>query len=277
MTVAQAVRSIRASLLLTPADPIPDGAVFVEAHFRDPEGEWQAVIPGAHLASLYNGVLSAHPQALTGRFPLPDADALRRTLDDWHVDENTPVVVYATDPHDAKTAARAWFVLRAAGIRDVRVLDGGAAGWAARGGRTAGVGAEADAVAERRSDAATGAPVDLPDVTAIDDAQAAEIARTGTLLDARPAFAYVEGHIPGAKCAPGEALFPDGYLLAPDRLQAWAERFGVTGGEPVAAYCGGGVASAGVVFALASLGIDVPMYVGSWSQWSRLPDHPVER
>lgn len=263
-------------LLITPADPIPAGARFVEARFRDPEGEWHPAIPGATLATLYNGVLAAHPKPDTGRFPLPADDTLRATLAEWHIAVDTPVVVYAVDPHDTKTAARAWFVLRNAGIRDVRVLDGGAAAWAER---ATPAGAEGQEAADGGADdVATDATLGvLHDVAVIDDVRAAEIGRTGTLLDARPAFAYVEGHIPGATCAPSDALFPDGHLLDDSDLQAWAQRVGVAGDGPVAAYCGGGVAGAGAVFALATLGIDAPLYVGSWSQWSRLPDHAVAR
>jgi len=246
--------SPRSRVLIEADETVPADALFVEARFHSPDGEWSPAIPGAVLATLDNGVLAGRPRPDAGRFPLPDPDTLADTLSRWGADPERPVVVYAVDPDDAKTAARGWFVFRNAGLRDVRVLDGGAAAWSAA----------------RRAPAPAGTPAAVPaDVTPIDTAQAAEFGRTATLLDARPHRAFAEGHIPGATSAPGGEVFDDGRLLPPERLVQWAASVGVRGGAPVAAYCGGGVAAAGTVFALAALGITAPLYVGSWSHWSR--------
>nr|WP_274636461.1 rhodanese-like domain-containing protein [Microbacterium bovistercoris] len=314
------VRDIRSSLLIGVTDPLPVGARFVEARFHAPEGEWHPAIPGATLATLANGVLAGSPQPHTGRFPLPDADRLRATLDDWGLTIDTPVVVYSFEPGEAKTAARAWFVLRDAGLADVRILDGGIEGWRARqaqgsgrdaagrdaagrdaAGRAAAAATDAaghaaaggtdaaDPHAAAATDAAGHDPArpTAPDLVpaqhpaprpavAIDAAQAAEAGRTGLLLDARPATAFAAGHIPGAASTPIADVFRDDYLLPADELADWATSLGAPDAGQVAAYCGGGVAAAGTVFALATLGIDAQLYVGSWSQWSRLPDHPVQ-
>jgi thiosulfate/3-mercaptopyruvate sulfurtransferase len=121
----------------------------------------------------------------------------------------------------------------------------------------------------------------------LDADEIAELARTGTLLDARAPERYrgeVEpidpraGHIPGAVNAPFAGhTGPDGRWRPPAEL---AERFaalGVTAGRPVGAYCGSGVTAASVVLALEVAGVTTPaaLYAGSWSHWCTDPTRPV--
>lgn len=255
--------SARSAHLLRSADPVPAGAFFVEARYFTPEGEWQPQIHSAAMAAVDNGVLAAPPSAGSGRFPLPDRAVLRATLADWGITTETPILVYSVDPDEMKCATRAWFVLREAGVRDVRVIDGGIAGWLSR---------------KDRDTATTAAPGDGASVgvEALDADAAADVGLSGVLLDARGADAYVAGHIPGAVSAPGSDVFREGWLLPEPELRAWARSLLPEGAERVGAYCGGGVAASGVVFALATLGIDAGLYVDSWSQWGRDANRPAE-
>lgn len=221
----------------------------------------------------------AGPPGAGGRHPLPDPEALQRALRVAGVRADRPVVVYDAD--NGSIAARAWWLLRWAGHREVVVLDGGFAAWTAEGRlvTTAIPEPEPGDITVR----AGGMPV-------LDAAGATELARGGVLLDARAAERYrgdVEpidtraGHIPGAVNAPFAGhVGEDGRWRPPGRL---AERFadaGVTAGQPVGAYCGSGVTAASVVLALEVSGLTsavapAGLYVGSWSEWSRDPDRPV--
>ena len=170
-------------------------------------------------------------------------------------------------------AGRAWWVLRWAGL-DVRVLDGGLPAWVAAGGRLEAGEAEF-APSASIPELTTG---QLPTLTA-DEAASFD----GLLVDVRAPERYrgeVEpidaraGHIPGAVNRP-----VSGFWDASGRLPDAAtlrERLAVPDGERVAAYCGSGVSAAHVVLALASLGIDAPLYAPSWSGWSSDPQRPVE-
>ncbi|RIJ52091.1 sulfurtransferase, partial [Clavibacter lycopersici] len=119
----------------------------------------------------------------------------------------------------------------------------------------------------------------------LDEDAAAELARTGALLDARAGERYrgeVEpvdpraGHIPGAVSAPTvDNLDADGAFLPADELRARYAALGVRPGDIVGVYCGSGVTAAHEVAALAIAGIDAALYPGSWSAWSNRPDRPV--
>jgi thiosulfate/3-mercaptopyruvate sulfurtransferase len=79
-----------------------------------------------------------------------------------------------------------------------------------------------------------------------------------------------QGHIPGARNV-------DVYrLMELDAGDIGAE-LGLEPGEEVVAYCHSGARSAIAAQILRSLGYDARNYVGSWHEWSRHDDLPVER
>ena len=88
-------------------------------------------IPGAVYVSLEEE-LSDHTIAGRGRHPLPSGRSVEASARRWGVRQDVPVVVY--DDRNRAGSARAWWVLAAAGIADVRILDGGLSAWRSAGG-----------------------------------------------------------------------------------------------------------------------------------------------
>lgn len=232
-------------------------------------------LPGAVFVDLDADL--AGPPGAGGRHPLPDPATLQATLRRAGVRAGHPVVVYdAGGGAPTGAAARAWWVLRWAGLTDVRVLDGGYAAWVAAGGPTT-----RDEPRPAPGDVAV-VPGSLP---VVDADGAARVAAGGVLLDARVPARFrgeaepvdpVAGHIPGAVNQPAaETVDGDGRLRTPARLRAGFADLGVREDRPVAAYCGSGVTASQTVLALAVAGFDPALYVGSWSQWITDPDRPV--
>lgn len=230
-------------------------------------------LPGAVYVDL-DGELSSVASPQEGRHPLPDVAELQAAARRWGVRSGVPVVVY--DAVGGMSAARAWWLLRWAGVADVRLLDGGLDAWRAAGGRL-----DVGEVVARPGDVVLEAGA----LATIGPDEAQRLARDGLLLDARAAERFrgeVEpvdpraGHIPGAVSAPtSQNLDPAGRFLPTGAL---AERFaglGALAGAPVGVYCGSGVTAAHQVAALAAVGVDAALYPGSWSQWSSDPDRPV--
>ncbi|MFI1103603.1 sulfurtransferase [Streptomyces melanogenes] len=235
----------------------------------DGRAEYEAGhLPGAVFVDLDAEL--AGPPGAGGRHPLPDVAAFGAVMRRAGVSAGTPVVVY--DGGQGWAAARAWWLLRWTGHRDVRVLDGGLAAW------TGALSTDVPAPAEGDFAPEPGA------VGLLDADGAAALARSGLLLDARAGERYrgevepidrVGGHIPGAVSAPTtENVGPDGRFLAPEVL---ADRFKALGalGTEVGVYCGSGVSGAHEVLALAVAGIPAALYAGSWSQWSSDESRPV--
>ncbi len=253
------------------ADGEPVTVLDVRWQLTEPDGRdayERGHIPGAIYVSLENE-LSDHSVEGRGRHPLPSGRAVEAAARRWGVRNGVPVVVY--DDWNRAGSARAWWVLTAAGIGNVRILDGGLAAWA--GERETGtVTPEPGDVTVLHEDLYAGA---LPTLTA------EQVMNTDTLLDARAPDRFlghvepidpIAGHIPGACNAPSTGfLAGDGTFLDEKDL---AQLFGDVDG--VGAYCGSGVTASVVVAALATLGIDAALFPGSWSEWSSDPTRPVE-
>ncbi|MGI8880037.1 MAG: sulfurtransferase [Jatrophihabitans sp.] len=233
-------------------------------------------VPGAQWLDLET-VFAAKPSADRhgGRHPLPDPDRLQAALQAVGLDDGSAVVVY--DAADSVPAARAWWALRWIGLTDVRVLNGGLAGWV-----RAGQPLESGAATVRLRGSVQVHPGAMP---VLDAVAAARVAQAGVLLDARTAPRFrgetesidpVAGHVPGARNLPAAALQDDGgALLDPVAVREALLARGVTAATEVGAYCGSGITAAHTVWAAASAGIEVHLYPGSWSDWTADPSRPV--
>lgn len=230
-------------------------------------------VPGAFFVDLDTEL--AGPAGEGGRHPLPDPAVVEALARRAGITERSRVVVY--DAKESYAAARAWWVLRWAGVPDVRVLDGGYAAWLA-----AGLPVSTQEPADRNGDFVV-RPGQLP---TLDAAGAAQVAREGLLLDARAPERYagetepidpVAGHVPGAVNSPTAAWLDQDGTFRKDLAEHWQSVADgrVSGPGTVGVYCGSGVTAAHEMLALAELGIDTVLYPGSWSEWIRDPSRPV--
>ncbi|WP_154097271.1 sulfurtransferase [Microbacterium testaceum] len=231
-------------------------------------------IPGAQYVDLDHD-LAAHGAPTEGRHPLPPIEALQQTARRWGIDEGDTVVVH--DDLKNMSSARAWWLLRAAGVADVRLLDGALTAWVEAG------------FTLEEGDAAAPAPGSISlaygamPTLALD--QVASFADDGLLLDARAGERYrgeIEpldpraGHVPGAVSAPTtENVGDDGRFRSPDELRSRFRMLGAEDGMSVGVYCGSGVTAAHQAVALTLAGFEPRVFAGSWSQWSNHPELPV--
>lgn len=229
-------------------------------------------IDGAHYVDLKTQ-LQAAGGGLAGSRPLPVLADLQQNIERWGLHPATTVIVYThTTP---AAAARAWFVLRWAGLFDVRYLDGGLDAWKSAGGKTS--------ASEPKTGGGTfviGSADQLKTLSASD--VAGYIDAGYKVFDARGAEGFAgdgsprSGHIPGARHLPaGAFLDTEGRILAPSKIRRILEDNGVQAHEPIGVYCGGGVAGALETLILRSIGIDAHLFVGSFSAWAADPQRAV--
>ncbi|QJU57368.1 sulfurtransferase [Sphingomonas sp. AP4-R1] len=237
----------------------------------DLEGDTDKALDGAFAVTIETHFAS--PGGGTkGARPLPDIQTLQEHVSSWSVSASTPVVVY--DDSGGLKAARAWWVLRWAGLTNVRLLDGGIGAGIAAGIRT---GAFAQPTGHGDIVLSAG---HLPVLTAD---EAADHAAHAILLDARAAGAFAGdphtrqgGHIPGARHAPASAnLAADHSFLNEQTLRGRYHALGVDGTIPIGVSCGSGVSATHDILALELIGISAALFTGSWSAWTADSHRPV--
>lgn len=237
----------------------------------DPAGFRDRHIPGARFVDLDRDLASGPGPG--GRHPLPEPAQLQTALRAAGVHDDAEVVVY--DGGSGLAAARAWWLLRWSGLRNVRVLDGGLPAWVADPARPTQAGA-AEPVPPGTVTVTRGG---MPVVDA-DGAAAAADAPGAVLLDLRAAARYrgevepldpVAGHIPGAVNLPGtELMRADGTYRSPAEIGECLDAAGAGAGVEVVASCGSGITACQLVLAAERAGRRAALYPGSYSQWCAL-------
>jgi thiosulfate/3-mercaptopyruvate sulfurtransferase len=230
-------------------------------------------LPGARFADL-DTELSGR-RGVAGRHPLPAVADFERLMRRLGVNSDSAVVVY--DAADSVPASRAWWDLRYFGHADVRVLDGGYAAWVSGGLPVTSeepVIVPGDFVAR---------PGGLP---TLDADEAAQVAKTGVLIDVRVGERYrgevepvdpIAGRIPGAVNLPASgSVSADGRFLDVETLAERFDSLGISDAMPIGAYCGSGVNAAQTAFAMTLAGRRTPaLFVGSWSHWITDSSRPI--
>jgi len=215
------------------------------------------------------------------------ANKLEALLGRAGIDNQTAIVLYGDNNN--WFAAWAFWQLKIYGHEDVRIMDGGRKKWLAEGRDLSTEKPSIAAKTYKTKAADTSLRAFLPEV------QQAMKSKSASLVDVRspqeftgeilappglPETCQRGGHIPGAKSIPwGKNCNEDGTFKSYDDLRALYSAQGITGDQPVIAYCRIGERSSLTWFALKHLlGFkDVKNYDGSWTEWGNLVGAPVEK
>ncbi len=200
---------------------------------------------------------------------------------------NTTVILYGDNNN--WFAAWAFWQLKVYGHKDVRLMNGGRKKWIAEG---------RDLTTDVPKVATTTYTANAHDLSLrafLPEVMKASAERAAQLVDVRSPQEYTGeilappglpetcqrgGHIPGAKSIPwGKACNDDGTFKSAEELRALYGSQGITGTQPVIAYCRIGERSSHTWFVLKYLlGYqNVKNYDGSWTEWGNLVAAPIEK
>lgn len=230
-------------------------------------------IPGAIFVDLDAVLSEPHSDDSHGRHPLPTPERFADGLGQLGIGDHDTVIAY--DDAGGIIASRLVWLLRITG-HDSALLDGGLQAWPAD---------DLHPAYPRPRPPATFTPVPWPADRFADIDMAATT--SDVLIDARDRGRFGggpdpvdprSGHIPGARSVPTrEHLNAEGRIADADTLRATFARAGIGPDTPVVSYCGSGVSACHNLLALERAGIArTRLYPGSWSEWSRDPQRPIE-
>lgn len=212
---------------------------------------------------------------------LPDEATFASRMEGLGIGNDTFVVVY--DAHGLMTAARAWWMLRAFGHDGVAVLDGGLPKWRAGDlpiNAVPPVHRPVSFTAKLRPGLVCNKNQVLENI-ASGAAQTIDARSAGRFkgTEPEPREGMRSGHIPKSLNLPFTDLIDPGdkTLLGTEAIRKAVAAAGIDPARPTITSCGSGVTACVVALGLYRLGNrDIAVYDGSWSEWGRPGDLPVE-
>jgi thiosulfate/3-mercaptopyruvate sulfurtransferase len=283
LTLFLAAAGARDSIVVTPA--------WLAQHIHDPnlvllqvgdKDKTPEHIPGARLVSMSDVSVSSHEKNGL-MLEMPSAEELRKDLEKLGISDDSRIVVYHADEW-VSPSTRIVFTLDYAGLgARTSLLDGGLEAWTASGG----------AVTKDPTPEKAGKLSPLKIKPIVVDAVFVNAHRESpgyAVVDGRASVFYDgketpghngeqqrTGHIRGAHSVPFTEVFTDKNVLkSPAELEALFTKAGVKPGDTVIGYCHIGQQATAMLFAARSLGHPVLLYDGSFQDWSRHTDYPVD-
>ena len=278
-------------------EPPREKTMIVHSHYRNRDAYLSGHIPGA--IDMDTLALEA-PETWNRRSP----EELKKALEQHGITADTTVILYGKymDPDNADEfpgsaagdigAMRNAFIMLYAGVKDVRILNGGFQSWLDAGYETATDDVKKQPVPEFGADIPVNPElaVDVPEAKAMIQSQEAEIVCVRSwpeYIGEVSGYNYIEkkGRIPGAifgNCG-SDAYHMENYRNLDHTIREAAEvsdkweKAGITPDKHLAFYCGTGWRGSEAFFNAWLMGFPrVSVFDGGWFEWSNDPANPYE-
>ena len=204
---------------------------------------------------------------------IPSKDLFSDMMQNLGLNNEDEIIIYDNSP--LLSSARAWFLFRYFGHKNILILNGGLKNWKKSGGETT----AKKTIISKGNFICNTEKKDL--VVNLEEMITFSQNNSKMILDARSYKRFIgeakeprpglqSGHIPNSKSLPSsELLTNDGFLKSIDELDKCFSNNDIYTSEDIIATCGSGVSACVISVALYCLGKEnIPIYDGSWTEWA---------
>ena len=244
----------------------------------DPQAGKKAYEESHMLGAIYVDLdqdMSGPKNGTNGRHPLPSPEAWAQTKTRLGINPHMLVVAY--DKQGSVYASRLWWMLKATGHANVRVLDGGLDAWNGPMGTMPRNPTPTSQAIE---------PMPYVGLALVSDVMSNLQSQKNLVIDARANDRFhgenetldpVGGHIPNAINYCFRENLSRKSFKAPEQLfKDFVDLLGSTKASEVIHQCGSGVTACHNLLAMEVAGLKGSrVYAGSWSEWCADPSRPV--
>lgn len=203
----------------------------------------------------------------------PNVEIFARKVGDLGIANDDTIIIYAQQ-NMAMAAARVWWMFKAFGHNNVKILNGSLHAWADKGYPLS----SAPVYPVKTTYEAT---LNKDFVTYTDNILNLvrnETATPTTIIDVRDAVRFHMGHMPTSKnLFFGHFLTPSGALKDIDSLKSLINDLSISPDASIIVSCGSGVTACLGLAVLDELGAkNLSLYDGSWTEYSAQKDAPIK-
>ena len=204
---------------------------------------------------------------------IPSKDLFSDMMQNLGLNNEDEIIIYDNSP--LLSSARAWFLFRYFGHKNILILNGGLKNWKKSGGETT----VKKTMISKGNFVSKTEKKDL--VVNLEEMISISKNNSKVILDARSYKRFIgeakeprpglqSGHIPNSKSLPSsELLTNDGFLKSIEELDKLFSNNDIDTSQDIIATCGSGVSACVISVALYCLGKEhIPIYDGSWTEWA---------
>lgn len=265
-------------MLIEAKDIMADRDQYVLIDTRSKNKYTAGHIPGALSLNVYDFILEKTDQDGIQKL----VEFLRQSFAPLANDQKRRIVFY--ENISGMRAARGLWFLQFAGNSEGAVLNGGLQAWRKEGGKL-----ETNMKSPEKSSFLYPVEMNTSILATYEDVLTSIDDKNVVIVDSRGLPEYkgltvdpcctIKGRIPGAVHFNWEVLIDhEGKLFPKSTIKSLANKHGIIEDKVVIVYCHRGARSASTALALRTAGFpNVKNYIGSWHEWTRQPNAPIEK
>jgi thiosulfate/3-mercaptopyruvate sulfurtransferase len=260
------------------ASPSPNLSIVNMNYGGNPEGPDFTYLRERIPSSRFINIAQIGDKSLRLANYLPTPETFLKTMKELDIGVNDHIICYGDD--NLVGPSRGWYMFKVFGFPNVQVINGLFPEYKKEGHPVeTGTPTWSKIIRKRTADDFNFKYNKELIVTMDQIRKQLEQKTSNQLVDARPSKAFKDGHIPSAINLTFTDLLVNGSSFKPEKeIRALLQEKQIDTAQPIQVSCNTGMTASVLLLGLYLAGArDISNYVGSWGEWSKHRDNPIEK